>query len=276
MSGSQGILKLGRYSLNEKLGQGSMGVVYRAYDEMLDRFVAVKTMTHELTTSEDLRKRFHREASLAAKLHHPNIITIYDFGEEDGRLYIAMELLDGTDLKSIIGSPDTSLETKLDWMVQLTRAFGYAHRHHIVHRDIKPSNIHIRANGRPVVTDFGIARAASSEITRRGVIVGTPEYIAPEQILELRVDHRADIFSLGLLFYELLTGTHPFRAASLGATAHKILNEKAAPPESLNPEIPQAISLIVRKAIERNVNSRYQSCDEMLHDLVQYSPVKNH
>jgi serine/threonine protein kinase len=276
MSDPQGILKLGRYSLLEKLGQGSMGVVYRGYDEGLERFVAVKTMNHELNSSEDLRKRFHREASLAAKLRHPNIITIYDFGEEDGRLYIAMELLDGNDLKSVISKSNTSLEVKLDWMVQLCRAFGYAHRHHIVHRDIKPSNIQIRANGRPVVTDFGIARAASSEITRKGVIMGTPEYIAPEQILELRVDHRADIFSLGLLFYEMLTGTHPFRADSLAATAHKILNEKAVPPESLNPSIPQAISAIVRKAIDRNVNSRYQSCEDMLQDLLLQTAGKNH
>ena len=260
--------KLGRYVLHDRLGEGSMGIVYRAYDEMLDCFVAVKTMGSEVSASPDLRKRFHREARLAAKLHHPNIISIYDFGEEEGHLYIAMELLDGIDLKEAIQEKDVGLEQKLDWMSQLCRAFSYAHRHHIVHRDIKPSNIRIRPNGQVVVTDFGIARAASSDITKRGVIVGTPDYIAPEQILESHVDHRADIFALGLLFYELLTGHHPFRSPSLATTAHRLLNEKAVSPQMLNTQVPEKLGNIVMKALEKNVNNRYESCDEMLQDLL--------
>jgi serine/threonine-protein kinase len=225
-------------------------------------------MARELVTSPDSRKRFLREARLAANLHHPNIITIYDFGEEDGILFIAMELLDGADLKSTVDGRDVALDQKLDWMLQLCRAFSYAHRHGIVHRDIKPCNIHIRSNKQLVVTDFGIARVANSDITRKGVILGTPDYIAPEQILDIHVDQRADIFALGLLFFELLTGQHPFRTSNIATTAHRLLNENAVPPHQIDPAIPEALSGVVLRALEKNVNHRYQNCEKMLQELV--------
>lgn len=246
-----------------------MGVVYRAYDELLGRYVALKTMASDMTENTELRKRFYQEAQLAAKLNHPYIITVYDLGEIEGQIYIAMELLEGKDLKTLIkdGTP-LPLEQKLDWMIQLAEAFAFAHEEGIVHRDIKPGNIHIRQNRELVVMDFGIARAPASEITRAGVIIGTPEYISPEQIMAIPVDHRADIFSLGLVFYEMLTANHPFRNPSLPATIHKVLNEKPAAPNELNTRIPKKIGKLVMKMLEKDPNQRHQSCRLVLQDLL--------
>jgi serine/threonine-protein kinase len=263
------IRKMGRYTLVDKLGQGSMGVVYKAYDEMLDRYVALKTMVSDMTTDTELRKRFYQEARLAAKINHPYIITVFDLGEVDGQIYIAMELLEGEDLKSFLkeGKP-LSMEQKVDWMIQLAEAFSFAHDEGIIHRDIKPGNIHIRENGDLVVMDFGIARAASSDITRAGAIIGTPEYISPEQILAIKVDHRADIFSLGLVFYEILTRTHPFRSVNLPATIHRVLNENPTPPNQIDHTIPVRLSDLVMKAMAKDVVDRFQNCRELLHELV--------
>lgn len=263
------IRKMGRYGLIDKLGEGSMGVVYRAYDELLGRYVALKTMASDMTENTELRTRFYQEAQLAAKLNHPYIITVYDLGEIEGQIYIAMELLEGKDLKTFIkdGTP-LPLEQKLDWMIQLAEAFAFAHEEGIVHRDIKPGNIHIRQNHELVVMDFGIARAPASEITRAGVIIGTPEYISPEQIMAIPVDHRADIFSLGLVFYEMLTANHPFRNSSLPATIHKVLNEKPAAPHELNSRIPKKVGNLVMKMLEKDPKQRHQSCRLLLQDLL--------
>lgn len=262
------IRKIGRYALMEKIAQGSMGVVYKAYDEMLDRLVAVKMMVPEITANPEMRKRFYQEARLAAKLTHPNIVEVYDLGDEDGQVYIAMELLDGADLKTVIHESDpVSIQQKLEWMIQLSDALSFAHHRQIIHRDIKPGNIQIRNNGSVVIMDFGIARAASSRITKTGAIVGTPEYISPEQILAIHVDYRADIFSLGIVCYEFLTGKHPFRVPSLPGTIHRILNDHPAPPNHLDPAIPESMSRITLKALEKDTNRRYQHCDEMRKDL---------
>lgn len=263
------IRKMGRYALIDKLGQGSMGVVYKAYDEMLDRYVALKTMAADMNEDNDLRKRFYQEARLAARLHHPHIITVYDLGEVEGQIYIAMELLKGTDLKSVLKKGVTlPLEKKINWIIQLTEAVAFAHQDGIVHRDIKPGNIHIRDNGEVVVMDFGIARASTSDITKAGMIIGTPEYISPEQILAIRVDQRADIFSVGVVCYELLTGTHPFRSPNLPAIIHKVLNEKPPPPMQKEPQIPAQLDAIVQKAMEKDVQNRFQNCEAMLEDLL--------
>ncbi len=246
-----------------------MGVVYKAYDEMLDRYVALKTMVSDMTADTELRKRFYQEARLSAKINHPYIITVYDLGEVDGQLYIAMELLEGQDLKTYLkDGPPLSMEQKVEWMLQLAEAFSFAHEEGIIHRDIKPGNIHIRGNNDLVVMDFGIARAASSDITRAGAIIGTPEYISPEQILAIKVDHRADIFSLGLVFYEILTRTHPFRSTNLPATIHKVLNEKPIPPIQHDPQIPKHLSDLVLKAMEKEASHRFQSCKEILQELL--------
>lgn len=263
------IRKIGRYALMEKIAQGSMGVVYKAYDEMLDRLVALKMMVPEAMANPELRRRFNQEAQLASKLAHPNIVEIYELGEDGGKVYIAMELLDGANLKTMIQERITvPLQTKLEWMLQLTDALFFAHQRQVIHRDIKPGNIQIRSNGNAVVMDFGIARAASSRITKTGSILGTPEYISPEQILAIHVDYRADIFSLGIVCYEFLTGKHPFRVASLPGTIHRILNDRPVAPHQLDPTIPESISLIILKGLEKDTNRRYQSCDEMHKDLL--------
>lgn len=253
----------------EKIAQGSMGVVYKSYDDMLDRLVAVKMMVPEATANPELRKRFYQEAQLASKLTHPNIIEIFDTGEEGGQAYIAMELLDGADLKTVIrDAVSVSIPQKVEWMIQLSDAFAFAHHRQIIHRDIKPGNIQIRSNGNAVVMDFGIARANSSRITKTGSIVGTPEYISPEQILAIHVDYRADIFSLGIVCYELLTGRHPFRIPSVPGTIHRILNDRPVAPHHLDPGIPEQIGVIILKALEKDTNRRYQTCDEMHRDLI--------
>lgn len=263
------IKKIGRYSLMEKIGQGSMGVVFKAYDEMLDRLVAVKMMSAETTADTELRRRFYQEAGLAAKLTHPNIVEVFDLGEEDGQVTIAMELLDGTDLKTLIRQgPMPHLQKKLDWMIQLCEALAFAHQRQVIHRDIKPGNIQIRSNESAVIMDFGIARAAQSRITKTGAIIGTPEYISPEQVLAIHADHRADIFSLGIVFYELLTGRHPFRGPTLPSTIHRILNDRVVSPHSLDSSIPETMSQVVLRSLEKDTNRRYQNCEQMGKDLV--------
>ncbi len=263
--------RIGHYRILQELGQGSMGVVFRAYDEEQNREVALKTIATEMRGNPELRKRFYLEADVARKLDHPGIIHVLEVGEAGGHMFIAMELLDGQDLKTLIKhGPQTSLEQRIDWMRQLTAAIGYAHSKGIIHRDVKPGNIHIRSNGKAVVMDFGIARTADSRITTRGAILGTPEYISPEQVLAIRVDHRADIFSLGLVFYELLTGAHPFRSKNLPSTVHRILNESPPSPEQLNPAIPIGLAAIVLKMLEKDLNARYQSCARILADLEEF------
>ncbi len=261
-------LSVGPYTLLETLGRGSMGVVYRASDQRRNRIVALKTMIVDSTTAPERKKRFNREANLAAQLDHPHIIKIFELGEEAGRIYIAMELLEGSDLKHVLKSEKTiRMPEKLRWMNELAGAIGFAHDKGIIHRDIKPSNVWIRTNRKTVVMDFGIARPPASDLTRAGVILGTPDYISPEQILSVRPDQRTDIFLLGILFYEMLTGTHPFLGESLTGTAHNLLNEQPRQPHLLNPEIPENLGRILIKALEKNMNQRYQSCNEMLQDL---------
>lgn len=245
-----------------------MGVVYKAHDPNQDRYVAIKTMVAELHDDFHLRETFYREARLAAKLRHPNIIRIYDLDEEGDEIFLAMELLEGKDLKQILkeGS-QIKIEQKLRWMIQLCDALSYAHSEGIIHRDIKPGNLHVCHDSRLVVMDFGIARASAGPQTRPGAVVGTPDYIAPEQVLAIRADHRADIFSMGIVFYELLTRKHPFRSKTLPETIHRILNERPEPPQNLDPQIPNWLGNVVLKTMERNVNSRYQNCKDLLKAL---------
>jgi serine/threonine protein kinase len=262
------IRRIGPYSLLELLGRGSMGVVYKAHDSHQDRFVAIKTLAAEFHDDSKLRETFYREARLAAKLDHPNIVRIFDLGEDGSEIFLAMEYLDGKDLKHVLrNKPQIELNQKLKWMIQLSHAVKYAHNAGIIHSDIKPGNLHICNDSRLVVMDFGIARAAGAPYTRPGAVTGTPDYIAPEQILAVRTDHRADIFSMGIVFYELLTGKHPFRSKNLPETIDRILNEKPIAPQTLNERIPTWLNDIVMKTIERNVNSRYQNCKELLQAL---------
>jgi serine/threonine protein kinase len=258
------IRTLGPYSLIEILGRGTMGVVYKAYDPACDSYVAIKTLAAEFVDDSKLRESFYREARLAAKLNHSNIIQILNLGEQEREIYLVMELLEGKDLKQMLKErTQATLEQKTQWMIQLCEALAHAHKEGIIHCDIKPGNLYICKNGRLVVMDFGIARAGAL-FTGTGSVVGTPDYIAPEQIMALRTDHRADIFSMGIVFYELLTAIHPFRSRSLPSTIHRILNENPPSPHDLAPVIPPYLSKLVLKALEKDVNLRFQSCEDVL------------
>src|SRR5262245_45030491 len=196
--------QIGKYKIVSKIGQGATGEVFRAHDPVLNRFVAVKTLSASLGADEQRLKRFRREAQSAAKLNHPNIITVYDFGEELGHLYMAMELLEGRDLSDVIRSGELELEECLGLMEQICDALAFAHTAGVVHRDLKPANIHVLPDGQVKVMDFGLARlGGSSEMTRAGAVMGTPNYMSPEQVRGERVDARADVFSLGAVFYEM-------------------------------------------------------------------------
>jgi len=257
---------LGEFSLIHIVGRGSTGVVYKAHDKKRDRYVAVKTMDERFLQNPDLHESFYREAKLASKLRHPHILQIYKLGKRKGEVFLAMELLDGKDLKQILAEGSVpKLEQRMDWMIQLAEALSFAHAQGIIHRDIKPGNLHICSDSRLVVMDFGIARAATAPQT--GNTVGTPDYLSPEQVLGVRADHRSDIFSTGIVFYELLTGNHPFRSRSLPGTIHRILNDTPSFPEKVQQQIPERLAKLVLKALERNVNHRYQSCDDLVKEL---------
>jgi eukaryotic-like serine/threonine-protein kinase len=259
---------IGPYTLIDFIGKGSMGSVYRAFHSPTRKHVALKLMNVHRDSPADRKQRFYREAQLAAQLDHPHIIKIYDVAEEEDQVYISMELLSGRDLKAVMESSDeVSLKQKVHWIAELSETFAHAHTNGIVHRDIKPSNVWIRRDNSTVVMDFGIARPPVSDITLGGIILGTPDYISPEQILSVRVDQRTDIFLLGLVFFQLLTGVHPFLGETQAATAHNLLNENPKPPHAINPEIPESISEMILKCLNKNMNFRPQSCAEMLSAL---------
>ena len=255
--------RLGKYDVVAKIGQGAMGEVYRAHDSVLGRDVAIKTMAGASDTDDELRRRFLREAQSAARLNHPNIITIHDFGEEQGRMYIAMELLEGSDLKEVIARGSLSLDDKLALMDQICDGLAFAHAREVIHRDLKPANIHILPSGQVKIMDFGLARMASSQMTRQGMILGTPFYMSPEQVRGQKSTTRSDVFALGSLFYELLTGKKAFDASGLTGVLHLVMNEEPAPLETLAPDLPPAVCAVVRKALAKDAAQRYPDARDM-------------
>ena len=259
--------RIGKYQIQRVLGRGGMGTVYEAVDPLINRKVAVKTMIPGLAESSDLRARFLREAQAAGGLQHRNIVTVYDLGEDRGQPFIAMEFIEGTDLEKIIQNKEPlTVEWKLDVLRQVCEGLGYAHRNRIVHRDVKPANIRVTAAGEVKIMDFGIAHLHSSTMTKSGLVLGTVHYMAPEQIEGLRVDHRADIFSVGAIGYELLAYKKPFDGDSLTAVMFRIMNERPDPKPLTTPYSP-ALETIVMKALERDPEKRYQSLDDMELDL---------
>ena len=219
---------IGRYQLLEKLGQGGMGIVYRALDTLLQRIVAVKVISAPIDTDPEPRERFFREARAAGQLSHKNIITIHDLGEHEGQPYLAMEYLTGQDLAARMTDPQRmSLRRKLEVASEICEGLEYAHAHGVVHRDIKPGNIFLTDSGTVKIVDFGLARLVTSELTRSNMMMGTINYMAPEQIRGERVDHRADIFSTGVVLYELLSGRRAFEGDSVASTLYKILETVA-------------------------------------------------
>jgi eukaryotic-like serine/threonine-protein kinase len=207
---------IGKYRDFELVGEGAMGVVYKAVDSVLGRTVAIKVMSDSIAQQEDLRKRFLREAQAAASLQHPNVVCIHDFGDADGHLFIAMEFIDGVDLERMIdrGEP-RSVQAKLDVIIDVLDGLGFAHNRGIVHRDIKPANIRVGGDGRAKIMDFGVAHLMSSSMTNTGSILGTPSYMAPEQITEGRTSPGTDIFAVGAVLYQLLSSVKPFDGANL-------------------------------------------------------------
>jgi len=264
-----------RYEIREIVGRGAMGVVYRAVDPVIGRVVALKTICSmddpfHSEPGEDCVERFAREARAAGLLSHPNIVTIYDVGQmaDTGISYIAMEFVEGTTLRQLIPhggvmAPDRVVDVGL----QVARALDYAHRRNIVHRDVKPANILIRDDGLIKLTDFGVARMGISDLTRTGESVGSPSYIAPEMLLDQPVDGRADLFSLGVVFYELLTGVKPFTGETLAALYHKILAVTPAIPSSLNAAIPPEWDAIIMKLLARQPSDRYAGAHQLIDDL---------
>jgi serine/threonine-protein kinase len=265
-----GITEVGKYRILEQVGEGAMGVVYRALDPVLNRSVAIKVMTDALARDDDLRGRFLREAQAAGSLQHPNVITVYDFGEVDGHLYIAMEFVAGEDLEGVLArKAKLTLVQKIDILVDVLAGLGYAHKRGIVHRDIKPANIRIDEEGRARIMDFGIARLQSSKMTRTGLMVGTPAYMAPEQITAGAISPVTDLFSVGAVMYELLTGSKPFEGESLQSVFYKIVS--SAPPAitTILPTLPASLNTIVMRALAKEPADRYASALDMANALTE-------
>jgi eukaryotic-like serine/threonine-protein kinase len=264
------LARLGKYEIVAKIGQGGMGEVYRAHDPILGRDVAIKTMLSEPgVEQEELRKRFIREAQSAARLNHPNIVTVHDFGEDQGRMYIAMELLEGADLKEVIFGPQLSVEAQLNLMDQVCDGLAFAHSKDVIHRDLKPANIHVSPTRQVKIMDFGLARVSSSNVTRAGMILGTPNYMAPEQVKAEKVTARSDVFALGAVFYELLSGRKSFDAESLAGVLYQVMQSQPEPLEQVRPEAPRALCEVVRRAMEKEPSRRYADAAELREALRQ-------
>lgn len=269
MNNLQGKVLGNRYVLLDKIGDGGMAIVYKARCQLLNRFVAVKILRHEYTADEEFIKKFKRESLAAASLSHPNIVGIYDVGEQDGIYYIVMEYVKGETLKEYIKKHiKINYEDTLKIVYQIALALEHAHKNGVVHRDIKPHNILITEDKIVKVTDFGIARAStSSTMTNTGRVMGSVHYLSPEQARGTFSDHRTDIYSLGVVMYELLTGKLPYDAESPISVALKHIQENFITPSELDASIPRAVNDIVVKAMEKDMGKRYQSVRELVNDI---------
>ncbi|MEW5903124.1 MAG: serine/threonine-protein kinase [Pseudomonadota bacterium] len=265
------ISQLGRYEIVSELGQGAMGVVYKARDPLIDREVAIKTINLSLALDEreEYEARFYQEAKAAGRLSHPNIVTIYDVGRSGDIAYIAMEFLQGRELRDVLNETKIlPVAQVLDIAIQIAAGLSYAHEHEIVHRDVKPSNIMVGRDNHVKITDFGIARMASSAVrTQTGMVLGSPKYMSPEQVLGKLTDQRSDIFSLGVMLYEMLTGQVPFLGENVNAIMYQTLNAIPAPPSNANADVPEMLNFIVAKMLAKDLEARYQNARELADDL---------
>ena len=262
--------QLGRYRIQAEIGRGAMGVVYKAHDLVLDRTVALKTISLDDAEQnrEEYQARFFQEAKAAARLNHPALITIYDFGEENALAYMAMELLNGSELIERMGQAPIPIYEALAIAEQVAEGLAFAHDSGVIHRDIKPGNIMLLPHGRIKLMDFGIARLKVSDIkTQLGTRLGTPKYMSPEQIGGRALDHRTDIFSLGIVLYEMLTGTKLFKGDTLTQVMHNVATFEPPPPSQVNPEVSPLLDLVVKRAMEKKPSARYANAWEMLEDL---------
>jgi serine/threonine-protein kinase len=263
-----GLAIVGKYRILDLVGEGAMGVVYRGVDTVLNRTVALKVMSESVARQEDLRERFLREAQAAGSLQHPNVVTIYDFGEIEGHLFIAMEYVEGMDLERVLAAHEPlTLQQRLDIAIDVLTGLCFAHRRGIVHRDVKPANIRITEDGRAKVMDFGVAYLDSSRMTKTGTMMGTPSYMAPEQVVGGKITSATDIFAMGSVLYELLSGARPFEGNTLHNTLYKIVSEDPPPIREMAPGLPAELERIVRKALQKDPEQRYHDALEMADDL---------
>jgi len=257
--------KIGKYDIVAPLGKGAMGVVYQGFDPMIRRYVALKTIQLGFAepADEDIVQRFHREAQAAGNLSHPNIVSVYEYGEDAGRAFIAMEYVEGQTLAELLKIKHPFALADIQTIIAgVLSALEYSHRMGIIHRDVKPGNIMIDNAGAVKVMDFGIARVESSTLTRTGTILGTPGYMSPEQLLGEAVDLRSDIYSAGVVLYEILTGERAFTGSSFASVIYKVIHNELAPPSGLKPTLPASLDALVSKACAKRAQDRFQSADD--------------
>ncbi len=266
-------MNYGRYEILKELGKGAMGVVYQAQDPQINRTIALKVLREDRVTSEDFVQRFLKEAMAIGRLSHPNIVTIYDVGRDHGTVYLAMEFLEGRPFNDIIRESTLSPTQIADLAIQLADSLDYAHKKGIVHRDIKPSNIMMTPEGKIKLTDFGIARiedASMHQQTRAGEILGTPVYMSPEQVMGQQIDGRSDLYSLGVILYELAAGSRPYSGENLASIFRAITLDSPKDPAEINPGIPPGLSRLIMKSLNKKADDRFQTGSEMAEAFRQF------
>jgi len=262
--------RIGRYRIVSEIGRGAMGIVYRGEDEALGRSVAIKTIIASMDSIEQAGylARFKQEAKALGGLNHPSIITVFEFGDERGVAYLAMEYLQGHEVRDLIDTRKLDLAAAVDIAAQVAEGLAFAHSRGVVHRDIKPGNVMVIEGNRAKIMDFGIARVRTSDLkTQTGLMLGSPRYMSPEQVLGRPVDHRSDIFSLGLVLYEMIAGVHPFSGNDVHQIMYQVCNGQAPPPSAANPAVTRSLDIIVARALEKEVAARYQDAAAMAADL---------